>query len=183
MTRTVTAHQFAAVNGVVESPDQWQFDCFGPEEGQLLGRALAGATDVVIGRRLWQEWSEYWPNAGGDDPFAQFINPAPKHVVSTTLAPDPGWNSTVIEGDPVEYVRRLKATDGGDILVAGGIDTIRSLFLAGVIDVLTLTVHPVVGTGRRLFDDTVPITRLELVEHTISSVGNAILTYRLREVG
>lgn len=183
MSRTVSAHQFYAVNGVVESPDQWQFDCFGQEEGALLGKSIASVTDVVIGRKLWQEWSEYWPEADEDDPFAAFINPVRKHVVSSTLEGEPGWNSTVIDGDPVAAVRDLKAGDGGDIMVAGGIDTIRSLFLAGVVDTLTLTVHPAVGTGRRLFDDTVPITRLELVDSTVSTVGNAILTYRLRDAG
>lgn len=181
MSRTVSAHQFAAVNGVVESPDQWQFDRFGSEEMELMGRSIGSATDVVIGRKLWQEWSTYWPEADQGDPFAAFINPARKHVVSATLEGEPGWNSTVIDGDPVGYVQELKSADGGDIVIAGGIETIRTLFLAGVVDTLTLTVHPVAGTGRRLFDDSVPITRLELVDHTISSVGNAILTYRLHE--
>ncbi len=65
--------------------------------------------------------------------------------------------------------------------MAGGVETVRSLFLAGVVDTLTLTVHPAVtGEGRRLFDEAVPLTRLELVEGTTTSVGNAILTYRLR---
>ena len=58
----------------------------------------------------------------------------------------------------------------------------RSLFLGGVVDTLTLTVHPAVtGRGRRLFDETVPVTRLRLVDHTITPAGNAVLTYSLRE--
>ena len=101
MARTVTAHLFHSVNGVVESPNEWQFDAFGPEEMQLMGAAIGGITDVVIGRKLWQEWSDYWQSAGGDDPFAQFINPVRKHVVTSTLSGDLGWNSTVIDGDPV----------------------------------------------------------------------------------
>jgi dihydrofolate reductase len=181
MARTVTAHLFNSVNGVVESPDQWQFDAFGPEEMQLMGAAIGGITDVVIGRGLWQEWSEYWPSAGADDPFAQFINPVRKHVVTSTLSGDLGWNSTVIEGDPVDHVRSLKNGDGGGISVVGGIDTIRSLFLAGVVDELTLTTHPVVGVGRRLFDESVPVTRLQLVRSESTPAGNAVLTYALRE--
>ena len=180
MARTVTAHQFHSVNGVVESPDQWQFDAFGPEEMQLMGAAIGGVTDVVIGRRLWQEWSGYWPSAGEGDPFAAFINPVRKHVVSSTLSGDLGWNSTVVEGDPVAYVTSLKEGEGGGISVVGGIDTIRSLFLAGVVDELTLTTHPVVGVGRRLFDESVPVTRLELVRSQSTPVGNAVLTYALR---
>ena len=181
MSRTTSAHLFASVNGVVEAPDTFQFDAFGREEGELMGAAIGGATDVVLGRVLWQEWSEYWPQAGNADPFGAFINPVRKHVVSRHPGGDLGWNSTWLDGDPVDAVRRLKEQDGGDIIVAGGIKTVRTLFLAGVVDRLTLTVHPAVtGTGRRLFDETTPVTRLALVDSTITSAGNAVLTYALR---
>lgn len=179
MTRKVTAHLFHSLNGVVESPNLWQFDAFGPEEGELMGKVIGPVTDVVIGRKLWQEWSEYWPDA--DDEFGAFINPVRKHVISSTLTGELGWNSTLIDGDPVSYVRSLTEAEGGDISVAGGIDTVRSLFLAGLVDALTLTTHPVVtNEGRRLFDDSVPLTRLSLVDATATSSGNAILTYTLR---
>ena len=69
----------------------------------------------------------------------------------------------------------------GDIAVVGGIDTIRSMFLAGLIDTLTLTTHPVIASeGRRLFDDSIPLTRLRLLESNETSAGNAVLTYGLR---
>lgn len=182
MARTITAHMFSSVNGVSESPDQFQFDAFGAAEGEMMGKALAGVTDVVIGRRLWQEWSEYWPAMEGGDPFAEFINPVRKHVISTTLTGDLGWNSTLVEGDPIQYVRRLRDQDGGGITVAGGIETVRSLFLAGLVDALTLTVHPAVtGEGRRLFDTSVPLTRLRLVDSAFTPAGNAVLTYALRD--
>ena len=180
MSRTVVAHLFHSVNGVVESPDQWQFDAFGPDEMELMGATIGGVTDVVIGRKLWQEWAEYWPNA--DDPFGQFINPVRKHVVTGTIDDVSAWtNSTVVDGDPVEYVRALKEGDeDGGITVAGGIETVRSLFLAGLVDELVLTTHPAVGRGRRLFDDSVPVTRLELVRSQATSVGNVVSAYRLR---
>lgn len=179
MTRRTTAHLFSSVNGVVEAPNLFQFDAFGPEEGQMMTQAIGGVTDIVIGRRLWQEWSEYWP--GADDPFGSFINPVRKHVVTSTLTGDLGWNSTVVDGDPVAYVQKLQQHGEGDIAVTGGIETIRSLFLAGVVDALTLTVHPVAtDQGRRLFDESVPLTRLTLVEGTTTSAGNAVLTYSLR---
>ena len=181
MDRTVTAHLFCAVNGVVESPDTFQFDAFGPEEGELMGATLAGVTDVVIGRVLWEEWSEYWPPHADSDPFAAFINPVRKHVLTSAGSGELGWNSTAIDGDPVAYVRDLAHTGEGGIAVTGGIETVRALFLAGVVDTLTLTVHPVVGTGCRLFDDSVPVTRLNLVDSTITSAGNAVLTYSLRD--
>jgi len=180
MTRTTVAHLFSSVNGVVENPHLWQFDAFGPEEGEAMGAAIAPVTDVIIGRKLWEEWSEYWPAAQPDDPFAQWINAVPKHVVSSTLSGDLPWNSTAIDGDPVEYLRDLRATGDGQISIAGGIETIRTLFLAGVVDTLTLTTHPVVAQGRRLFEDDVPVTRLALVDAVSTGVGNAMLTYALR---
>jgi len=182
MSRKVTAHLFSTLNGVVESPHLWQFDAFGPEEGQLMGEVIGTVTDVVIGRKLWQEWSEHWP--GADDPFARFINPVRKHVVTSTLSGDLTWNSAVVSGDPADHVRALREQEGGSISVTGGIDTVRSLFLAGVVDELTLTTHPVVtGGGRRLFDDGVPTTRLSLVRTQQTSAGNAISTYACRSTG
>lgn len=179
MSRKVVAHLFHTVNGVVESPNLWQFDAFGPEEGQMMGEVIGPVTDMVIGRTLWDEWKEYWP--GADDPFGEWINPVRKHVVTTTLSGDLPWNSVAIDGDPAAYVAKLREQDGGDISVAGGIDTIRLLFLAGAIDELTLTTHPVVtNEGRRLFDESVPLTRLNLLKATQTSAGNAILTYGLR---
>jgi RNA polymerase sigma-70 factor (ECF subfamily) len=148
----------------------------------MMGRAIAGGTDVVIGRKLWQEWSEYWQQVDPQDPFGQFINPVRKHVLSRTLTGDIGWNSTVVDSDPVAYVKKLQQDGSGDILVTGGIETTRTLFLAGVVDALTLTVHPAVTPeGRRLFDESVPVTRLRLIDSAITSAGNAVLTYALRD--
>ena len=141
MARTVTAHLFHAVNGVVEAPNEWQFDAFGEAEVAALGRAIGGVTDVVMGRRLWQEWSQYWPTAQGDDEFAVFINGVRKHVVSSTLDPEPGWNSTTIAGDPVAYVRDLKAGDARVRSVVSNAQAVRAwadpmAMVGGVVDLL-----------------------------------------------
>lgn len=180
MSRRVTSHLFCSLNGVVENPHLFQFDAFGPEEGQLMATALAGVTDVVMGRKLWDEWSQYWLTA--EDEFAAFINPVRKHVLSHSAGPaEPGWNSTFISGDPVAYIQALRDEGDGGIVVTGGVETVRYLFLSGVIDALTLTIHPVVtNEGRRLFDDSVPLTRLTLLDSAITGAGNAILTYGLR---
>ena len=69
-----------------------------------MGRGISGVTDVVIGRRLCEEWSQYWPSAA-DDPFASFINQVRKHVFTSTLGDVSACsNSVVVEGDPVGYV-------------------------------------------------------------------------------
>lgn len=97
MAQTVNAHLFCSVNGVVQDPHLFQFDSFGEAEGELMGQSLAGVTDVVIGRRLWEHWKDYWATA--DDPFGRFINPVRKHVVTTTLQGELDWNSVAIDGD------------------------------------------------------------------------------------
>lgn len=181
MTRRVTAHMFYAVNGVAESPNLFQFDSFGAAEGEMMDKALAGVTDVVIGRKLWQEWSEYFRAAGADDGFADFINPVRKHVISKTLSNDLDWNSVLVDGDPIDYIAKLRNSEGGGITVAGGVETVRSLFVTGAIDALTLTMHPAItGEGRRLFDESVPLSRLQLIDNAITPAGNAVLTYALR---
>lgn len=176
----VIAHLFSSLNGVAEDPHLFQFDSFGQAEGELMAKSLDGVTDVVLGRKLWQEWKEYWKTS--DDPFGEFINPVRKHVISTTISgPIDEWNSTLVDGDPAAYVRSLARTAAGKISVAGGVQTVRSLFVAGAIDVLSLTTHPVVTPdGARLFDESVPLTRLELVDSAITPLGNAVLSYSLR---
>lgn len=158
MSRTTIAHLFHSLDGVVEDPHLWQFDAFGEEDGLAMDTHIAPVTDAVIGRGLWKEWSEYWPaeeRAEDTDGFASWINPVRKHVISSTLQEEYPhglpWNSTLVPGGPVDYMRRLRETGSGDIAVLGGISTVRSLFLAGMIDQLTLTTHPVIAwTGRHL---------------------------------
>ncbi len=78
----------------------------------------------------------------------------------------------------------LTRTDVGDIGVFASISLARELLFAGVLDELTLMIHPVVaGAGRRLFEPSDPVTRLELRRSEITSAGNALLTYALRDGG
>lgn len=178
--RNVAAHLFSSADGVVESPHLFQFDRFGPEEGAAMEKALAPVTDVILGRTLYDEWSAFF--GGNDEDFGAFINPVRKHVASRTLTGPLGWhNATLIEGDLLDFVRRLKEGDGGDISV-NGISVVRQLLDGGLLDTLTLTVHPVLaGTGRTLMEDRAEPFRLELVDSQVTSVGNAVLTYRRKD--
>jgi len=179
--RTLTAELFMSVDGVVESPNLFQFDSFDAELGAMMGRMIERVDTAVLGRVGYQEWSEYWPGAPADDPFGAFINPIEKFVASTTLAGPLDWNATLIEGDVAAFLTELKQTDGGDISLFSSISLTRALLFAGVLDELTLMIHPVVaGAGRRLFEPTDPLTRLELRDSAITSAGNAVLTYARR---
>ena len=178
--RKVSAHLFSSLDGVVENPGAFQFGAFGPEEGAAMARALAPVTDVILGRTLYDEWSDFWPKHPGDG-FAEFINPVVKYVASRTLTAPLAWeNSRLIDGNLLDFVQDLREWEGGDISV-NGISVVRQLLAAGLLDTLALTIHPVqVGSGKRLFDQLPDPLRLELVDSQITSVGNAMLTYRKR---
>ncbi|MEJ5998457.1 dihydrofolate reductase family protein [Corynebacterium sp. H130] len=179
--RTINAHLFSSVDGDVERPNLFQFDCFGPDEAEMMTSAMADVDTGIMGATIYREWSQYWP--GVTDDFGPIINPMRKLVASTTLEEPLSWeNSELIEGDLIESVRALKETDGGDITVFG-ISVIRQLLLAGLIDRLHLTIHPASGTnGKRLFDGIDEPVRLELIDTKVSSVGNLLATYALKTV-
>lgn len=181
--RKVTAGFFHSLDGVVESPNLWQFDAFDDELGAMLGEAMAKIDTVLLGRIGYEEWAGYWPNATADGDFADFINNVPKFVASDTLRQDQlSWrNATRIDGDLIEFVRDLKSRPGGEIAVMGGVSLARQLFFAGLLEELTLITHPVVaGKGKRMFLPTDPVTRLELRKSTATSKGNVVSTYGLR---
>jgi dihydrofolate reductase len=180
--RKLSAGLFMSIDGVVESPNLWQFDSFDDELGAQMGQLLGRVDTAILGRVGYQEWAGFWPNAEDDDPFGGFINPIEKFVASRTLTGDLKWqNSALIDGDVEAFLIELKKTDGGEISLFSSISLVRQLLFSGVLDSLTLMIHPVIaGSGRRLFEATDPTTRLELVESTITSKGNAVLTYSRR---
>ena len=177
--RKVTVGLFYSVDGVAEAPNEFQFDSFDNELGALLGSVMADVDTVLMGRQGYQEWAGFWPETTQDGDFASFINGVPKFVASRSLKPaDISWrNASLIEGDLEAFVRDLKAQPGGTIAAMAGMSLVRQLLAVGLMDELTLIMHPVVaGRGRRLFDGS-PTTRLELLRSEITSKGNAVLTY------
>lgn len=178
--RKITAGLFHSIDGVVEAPDQWQFDRFDAELGAMLGRVLSATDSVILGRVGYEEWAAYWPDAAQDEAFGAFINAVPKHVASRTLTGPLGWsNARLIAGELEAFVRALREQPGGDIAVMASISLVRQLFLAGLLDELTLITHPVVaGAGRRhLFQPGDPTTRLSLLGSMATSKGNVVSTY------
>jgi dihydrofolate reductase len=177
--RKLTAGLFHSVDGVVEAPNLWQFDAFDAELGAELGTIMARTDTVILGRVGYEEWAGYWPTAQQDEGFASFINAVPKHVASRTLKGKLAWqNATLIAGELEPFVRALKAQDGGEIALMGGISLVRQLLFAGLLDSLTLITHPVVaGKGRHLFEPGDPTTRLALQAEYRTSKGNVVSTY------
>lgn len=179
--RKVTAGLFHSVDGVVSDPFLWQFDSFDDDLGKGMTEMINRVDTVVLGRVSYQEWAGYWPTASADQDFAGFINPVEKFVASRTLTEPLEWqNSHLIQGPLEDFIAGLKARDGGEIAVNGSISVVRQLLFAGLLDELTLMTHPVVaGSGRHLFSDGDPVTRLSLKNQYRTSKGNVISTYAL----
>lgn len=180
--RKLTAGLFYSVDGVVEAPNEWQFDSFDDELGAGMTQMMGRIETALLGRVGYQQWADYWPKAENDDPFGGFINPIQKFVASRTLTGDLAWQNSKLMDRPLEdFVADLKETDGGEIGVFASISLVRQLLFAGLLDTLTLMIHPVIaGSGRHLFEPGDPTTRLILENQQTTSKGNSILSYRLR---
>ena len=131
---------------------------------------------LLLGRRTYEGFAAAWP--GRDGEFADKFNTMPKYVVSSTLR-DPEWtNSTVLSGDVVDEITKLKTKQDGDIVVHGSAHLVQSLIENDLVDGLRLMVFPVVlGTGTRLFGDTTDKKRLHLSSFTVVGDGVTIQVY------
>ncbi len=178
----IVSNFFISLDGVVESPDQWHFPYFDDDMGAAISHGVERAAAFLMGRRLYEEWAQYWPNqAESDDAdFAQFINNVPKYVLSNTLTEATWQNSTLISGD-TEHVaarlREIKEQTDGEIAMSGSASTARWLLAHGLLDELRLLMHPIaVGRGQRLFEDT-PTCPLRLLSSETFKTGVLNLSY------
>jgi dihydrofolate reductase len=140
----------------------------------LLDEAL-GAEAQLFGRRTYEFLAARWPSRSGE--LADRLNDMPKYVVSSTLK-DPDWNnSTVLAGDVMQEVSKLKEELDGEIVVAGSIRLVRTLMENDLVEELRLMIYPVLlGAGERLFGETTDQRQVRLVEaRTVDDL--AYLTY------
>jgi dihydrofolate reductase len=173
---TLVSNFFISLDGVVEAPNEWHFPYFDDRMGEVIGEGMEASRAFLMGRRLYDQWSDYWTTDGKDDPFAAFINAIPKFVVSRSLA-DPTWANTTVVAPEVDAVQAAKDSVDGQIGISGSPSTVRWLLAQGLLDGLNLLVHPiVVGHGERLFTDnrTYP---LELTHSEVLATGVLNLSY------
>jgi len=109
---------------------------------------LRGASAVLLGRKTYEGLADYWSPL--DDEWANLINPMPKHVASRTLDGPLEWNATLLEGNAMDAVSKLKGELPSDLLVYGCGELARSLLAASLVDELRFWVHPALwGSGER----------------------------------
>lgn len=170
----IIANFFISLDGVVESPDQWHFAYFDDEMGAVIGAGMETSAGFLMGRQLYSEWSEFWPNAEDDLEFKDFINNHPKYVVSDSLGSADWSNTTILRGDEAaQRLKDLKAELDGDLTMSGSATTVRWLLANDLLDELHLLLHPIaVGKGHRLFEDS-PTYPLRLTKH--HGLGSGVL--------
>ena len=168
----IVSNFFISLDGVVESPDQWHFPYFNDEMGAAIGSGMESAAAFLMGRKLYDEWSQYWPPHDDPDDFGPFINAIDKYVISDSLTEATWTNTTLLRGAVAkDALIDLKQTLDGDIQMSGSATTVRWLLSEDLLDELNLLVHPIaVGHGQRLFEDT-PTRPLRLVRNTVFGTG------------
>jgi dihydrofolate reductase len=181
----IVVTEFVSLDGVMEDPGGaenfkhggWSFKISRGDEGDKFKLDETFASEaLLLGRVTYEGFAEAWPSRDGE--FADKFNNMPKYVVSSTLA-EPEWNnSTVLNGDVVEEVRKLRQELDGDIVIHGSAALVQTLLEHDLVDQLRLMVFPVVlGSGKRLFGDTSDTKPLRLVDSKVVGDGVTILIY------
>lgn len=173
---SIKSSLFISLDGVIESPETWHFDYWNDEMEEVVGALMAGNDAMLLGRKTYEGFAEYWPTADPDDPTTEEMNAARKYVVSNTLTEAVWENSTIVTGDVKAELARLKQEE--QLGTAGSAVLVQWLVEQGLVDELHLLVHPVVvGQGQKLFADGVKVP-LELASSATFKSGVVHLAYR-----
>ena len=185
--------EFVTLDGVAQAPGGpeedpedgfthggWQAPLMDPESGAVMFEQAQSMDALLLGRRTYEIFADYWPTAPEEIPFTGLLNSVPKYVASRTLAEPLDWQGSTVVGESLaDDVTALKERHD-EIHVIGSLDLVQSLLRPGLVDRLNLWLYPLVlGTGKQVFaDGTVPAV-LRLVESSTYPSGLLHLTYDL----
>jgi dihydrofolate reductase len=188
--RKLIVSTFVTLDGVMQAPGGpeedgeggfayggWSVNYWDDQMGEVMGEAMSKPFDLLLGRKTYDIFAAFWPNAS-DDAGGKPLNDATKYVASRSQ-PTLAWGpSVLIEGDAAEGVAALKNGNGPALQVHGSANLIQTLLRHNLVDEFRLWVFPVViGSGKRLFaDGTIP-AGLKLIDSKISTTGVVIGTY------
>ncbi len=184
--------EFVTLDGVCQGPGSPTED---PSDGFTRGGWLVPFLDetfvrrtsewldladgLLFGRRTYEAFARDWPQiTDPDDPYTVRMNALPKYVVTSRIS-EASWDpTTILAGDPVESVAKLKTEPGRELQIHGSGRLGNALLAAGLVDTLRLAVAPtVVGSGRRLLDHPGAPVGLQLSNHEVTATGLLLLQY------
>jgi dihydrofolate reductase len=188
--RKLIVSTFMTLDGVMQAPGGpeedksgdfehggWSVNYWDEQMGQVMGETMSTGFDLLLGRRTYDIFAAYWPNAT-DQPGAKPLNDATKYVASRGR-PTLDWSESVlIEGDAAKGIAALKQEDGPELQVHGSGNLIQTLLRSNLVDQFNLWVFPlVIGSGKRLFSDGTVPSALKLVDSKVSTTGVVMGTY------
>ena len=181
--RKIINSTYITLDGVIGDPQDWPGNGIEPDGtgGKIQLDLLFGCDALLMGARTYPGMAAAWMARSGD-PYSDRINSMTKYVVSSTLR-DPEWNNTtVLSGDPIAEIRRLKEQPGLDIVQYGFGQLSYTLLEQGLLDELRLWVHPLfvgkASSADLLFRPSAT-AQFELTDTLALNTGTVILTYRL----
>lgn len=185
--------EFVTLDGVAQAPggpDEdrdsgfthggWQAPLMDDESGAAVFDQAQTMDALLLGRRTYEIFADYWPKAPEEIPFTGLLNRVPKYVASHTLADPLSWRgTTLLAGDLTEEIAAVKQRHD-EVHVIGSLDLVQSLLRAGLVDRLDLWQYPLLlGDGKRVFaDGTVPAA-LRLTGSATYAAGTVQLTYEV----
>jgi dihydrofolate reductase len=182
----IVISEFVSLDGVMQDPGGdsswkhagWSFKVSRGEEGDKFKfDETRDSEALLLGRVTYQGFAKAWPSVKGE--FGDMFNNMPKYVVSSTLEKADWNNSTVLGGDVVKEVSKLKERLHGNIVVHGSAQLVQTLLEHDLVDELRLMVYPVIlGSGKRLFGDNDNKKSFRLAESRTVGDGVAILIYK-----
>ena len=189
--RKLTAAAFQSIDGVIQgggNPDEdrsggftlggWTMPLTDDSAGKWMEKLYNEPEyDLLIAKRTYDIFSAFWPYHL-DDPIGAKFQRINKYVLTHSDEPLTWEHSHKLSGDTADVVRKLKNTDGRDLLLQGSSTVYLPLLAAGLIDRLVLMTFPVVlGKGKRIFDGSVTPGAFKLVEQFVSDKGVVFATY------
>ncbi len=189
--RKIITTTFVTLDGVMQAPG-------GPEEdtsggfahggwfdhywdemmGNVLGGFMSIPFELLLGKRTYDIFAAFWPHTTQAPVVAKPFNSTRKYVVSHTPMELSWNNSTLVTGDVVAEIRKLKEKDGPDLWVHGSGNLIQTLLANHLIDTMHVWTFPVaVGSGKRLFAEGTQAEGLRLIDSKVSTTGVIIATY------
>ena len=183
--------EFVTLDGVAQAPGEpdedrdgdfthggWQAPLLDQESGGVMFEQARSMDALLLGRRTYEIFADYWPKAPEEIPFTGLLNGVPKYVASRTLAAPLGWRGSTLVSEPIaDGVASLKERHD-QLHVIGSLNLVQSLLRFGLVDRLNLWQYPLLlGSGKRVFaDGTVP-TALRLTESVTYPNGTLQLAY------
>jgi dihydrofolate reductase len=190
MSRKLIVTEYISLDGVIEDPVGMEGSGLGdwtgpfergPDGDKFKISELFDSSAVLLGRATYDAFAAVWPQVKDDTGFAERINSMPKFVVSNSLERAEWNNTTILRGDGPEQVAKLKAEEGGDILVYGSAVLVHGLIEHDLVDEFRLMVYPtVLGRGKRLFPTG---SKLPLALERSQKLGSGIMLICYRRVG